>query len=68
MLTYDELKERLGGEAWIAYVSCEFWKSRELVKLSEGTIYDYPEHLVWKELAAFQHGWLACQEYYRINP
>jgi hypothetical protein len=68
MLTYDELKERLGGEGEIAYVSFEFWKTRQLSMLPEGTIHDHPEHPVWDELRAFQHGWLACQEYYEINP
>jgi hypothetical protein len=65
MYTTNELLEVL-DEAEMAYISADFWFSRENPSFPV-SIHDHPEHPVWKELNAFQNGWLACKNFYKIN-
>lgn len=65
MYTHSELMEIL-GEADMAMISADFWFSRDNPGFP-GNINDYPDHPVWKELNAFQNGWLACKNFYKIQ-
>ena len=64
MYTHSELMEVL-GEAELAYVSLRFWSS--YTEVLPKNIRDHPDHPVWKELLAFQNGWLKCKQDYKIN-
>ncbi len=67
MYTHSELMEVL-GEAELAYVSHIFWTTRTSSgELLPKNISDHPDHPVWKELLAFQNGWLKCKQDYKIN-
>lgn len=66
MRTHSELMEIL-GEADIAMISAEFWFSRDEHKFLPLNIDDLPNHPVWKELLAYQNGWLACKNFYKIR-
>lgn len=66
MRTTEELFEIL-GEADMAMISAEFWFTRDNPKFSPVNIHDCPNHPVWKELNAFQNGWLACKTFYKIR-
>lgn len=46
----------IGDNAELAYVSMEFWMSTEDARLED-----------WDRLLAFQRGWQACKNYYKIN-
>lgn len=61
MYNTNELREVL-DDAEMAYISAEFWQHHRPVlgKMN-------PDHPVWKELNAFQNGWLACKNFYKIN-
>jgi hypothetical protein len=66
MYTHSELMEVL-GEADMAMISADFWFRRDCTKLLPKNIDDLPNHLVWKELLAYQNGWLACKNFYKIR-
>lgn len=66
MKTYEELWEIL-GEADMAMISADFWFNRNSTELLPKYINDKPDHPVWKELNAFQNGWLACKNFYKIR-
>ena len=66
MYTHSELFEVL-GEADIAMISADFWRIRDSNKFIPVNIHDQPNHPVWKELNAFQAGWVACKQFYSIN-
>ena len=66
MYTHEELTEIL-GEADMAMISAEFWFSRNSTELLPKHICDYQDHPVWKELLAYQNGWLACKNLYKIQ-
>jgi len=66
MRTTDELFEIL-GEADMAMISADFWFSRDSTELLLEDIRDNPDHPIWKELNAFQNGWLACKTFYKIR-
>ena len=65
-MTYDELKEQL-GETELAMVSMEFWFTHDYPEVLPKHIGDKPEHPIWRELHAFQMGWLACKNRYKFN-
>ena len=65
MYTTNELLEVL-GEAEMARISADFWFSRDNPSFPVN-IHDYADHPVWKELNAFQNGWLACKNFYKIQ-
>lgn len=61
MITDKELSENLvDGE--LACVSADFWLNytKPIGKLN-------PNDPVWDELKAFQAGWVACKQFYKIN-
>ena len=66
MRTYEELLEIL-GESDMAMISADFWFNRDSSKFIPVNIHDLPNHSVWKELNAFQNGWLACKNFYKIR-
>lgn len=67
MFTSDELMEILGEEDMIM-ISADFWFRRDGdAALSPTNIYDHQNHPVWKELLAYQNGWLACKNFYKIR-
>jgi hypothetical protein len=66
MNTTDELLEIL-GEADMAMISADFWFNRDNPKFTAINIHEHPNHPVWKELNAFQNGWLACKNFYKIR-
>jgi hypothetical protein len=66
MYTHTELLEVL-GEADMAMISADFWFRRDHTKPLPKNIHDLPDHSVWKELNAFQNGWLACKNFYKIR-
>ena len=66
MYTHSELMEVL-GEADMAMISADFWFNRDSTKFIPVNIHDQPNHPVWKELNAFQNGWLACKNFYKIR-
>ena len=51
----------------MAYISADFWFSRDSTIPLPKNIHDHLEHPVWKELNAFQNGWLACKNFYKIR-
>lgn len=61
MITDRELAEQL-TEGELAFISAEFWRIHKPVR---GPI--DPDHRVWTELKAFQAGWLACKNFYKIR-
>lgn len=66
MYTTNELLEVLGGSE-MAYISADFWFNRDSTIPLPKNIHDQPDHPVWKELNAFQNGWLACRGFYKIR-
>lgn len=66
MYTHTELLEVL-GEADMAMISADFWFNRNSTELLPKYINDKPDHPVWKGLNAFQNGWLACKNFYKIR-
>ena len=66
MYTSDELLKIL-GEADMAHISADFWSSRDSEDLLSKHIYDHQNHPIWKELLAYQNGWLACKNFYKIR-
>jgi hypothetical protein len=66
MYTTDELLEVL-SEADMAHISANFWFHRDGTGPVLKNIRDRPDHPVWKELNAFQNGWLACKSFYKIQ-
>lgn len=66
MYTTNELLEVL-GESEMAYISADFWFSRDNKDFEPINLYEHPKHPVWKELNAFQNGWLACKNFYKIR-
>ena len=65
-MTYNEIREQLGEEE-IAMVSMEFWMTHEYPEPLDSTIHDKPDHPLWRELKAYQMGWLACKTHYKTN-
>ena len=61
MRTYEELLEIL-GEAELTSISMEFWMNycELLDKLSN-------DPKAYQDLLAFQNGWLACKDFYKIR-
>lgn len=66
MYTPDELLEILGEED-MAMVSADFWFRRNNTEDVSMRITDRQNHPVWKELRAYQNGWLACKNFYKIR-
>lgn len=59
-LPHEELLEHM-GESELAFVSAEFW-CNYLPAENAGS-----KESIWEQLSAFQHGWLAAKEHYKIN-
>jgi hypothetical protein len=66
MYTPDELMEILGEEDMVM-ISADFWFRRYSTESVPTHIYDHQNHPVWKELLAYQNGWLACKNFYKIR-
>lgn len=59
-LPHEQLLEVM-GESELAFVSAAFWCGY----LPE--YHKFAKDELWEQLAAFQHGWLAAKEHYKIN-
>lgn len=59
-LPHEMLLEKM-GESEMAFVSAEFWCSY----LPQ--THKFAKDELWDQLAAFQHGWLAAKQHYKIN-
>jgi hypothetical protein len=66
MYSTNELLEVL-GKADMAHISADFWFSRDSAELLPKHICDHKNHPIWKELLAYQNGWLACKNFYKIR-
>ena len=60
MITDRELSEQL-ADGELGYVSAEFWERNSVLGKMN------PDHPVWDKLKAFQAGWVACKEFYKIS-
>lgn len=54
-------------ESELAYVSTVFWFLDDNKTLSRSDNGTWSEPGVWERLLAFQQGWKACQDFYKIN-
>lgn len=59
-LSHEQLLEVM-GESELAFVSAAFWCGYLPI------IHGAKEDQLWEQLSAFQHGWLAAKEHYKIN-
>lgn len=59
-LPHEQLLEVM-GESELAFVSAAFWC--EYLPLDHGATREQ----LWEQLLAFQHGWLAAKQHYKIN-
>lgn len=54
-------------ESDLGYVSMVFWGLDDNKNLSRASSGTWSEPGVWERLLAFQQGWKACQDFYKIN-
>ena len=55
------------AESDLGYVSMLFWSLDDNKNLSRNDSGTWSEPGVWERLLAFQQGWKACQDFYKIN-